>query len=206
MEELLCSPEDELENCQDLELIVCTLRPIGHESGRSSEYSEECDPKGRGSSELPLNNTNITDVENGLGSSKMCSSETRGDSSALWHRNSQETSKEETQCDLFEENTVQTNVSGRMFLSQASGEGREREKKTEEETLNKETNAGDPMKALRDFQSILACYISEQKPYILDVDMDFFSTQNPFKGLYTEVLYNYTVQSAYSSKVMTSQK
>ena len=35
--------------------------------------------------------------------------------------------------------------------------------------------------------SLLLDIISEENKFILDIDMDFFSTQNPFKLLYTEV-------------------
>ena len=35
--------------------------------------------------------------------------------------------------------------------------------------------------------SLLMDIISQENKFILDVDMDFFSTQNPFKLLYTEV-------------------
>ena len=35
--------------------------------------------------------------------------------------------------------------------------------------------------------SLLLDTISEENKFILDIDMDFFSTQNPFKLLYTEV-------------------
>ena len=34
---------------------------------------------------------------------------------------------------------------------------------------------------------IISLIISQENNFILDVDMDFFSTQNPFKLLYTEV-------------------
>ena len=35
--------------------------------------------------------------------------------------------------------------------------------------------------------SLLLDIISQENNFILDIDMDFFSTQNPFKLLYTEV-------------------
>ena len=35
--------------------------------------------------------------------------------------------------------------------------------------------------------SLLSDIIFEENKFILDIDMDFFSTQNPFKLLYTEV-------------------
>ena len=35
--------------------------------------------------------------------------------------------------------------------------------------------------------SLLLDIISQENKFILDIDMDFFSTQNPFKLLYTEV-------------------
>lgn len=44
---------------------------------------------------------------------------------------------------------------------------------------------------IEDFQTAIKNYIKKDEKYILDIDLDFFSTSNPFKSLYSDAdLYN----------------
>lgn len=105
IEELLYADEESLENCQELELVVCTLRP-----GISQEESFE------------------SVIDSGSSSTNL---DVKG---------------KVTGCE----------IKSNMCLS-ISG------------------------------SSLLWDIISQENSFILDIDMDFFSTQNPFKLLYTEV-------------------
>ena len=35
----------------------------------------------------------------------------------------------------------------------------------------------------------IASFLGETDPYVLDIDLDFFTCKNPFKELYTQVLF-----------------
>lgn len=44
------------------------------------------------------------------------------------------------------------------------------------------------IKCVEPLVSLVSSLLIDNQPYILDVDMDFFSTKNPFKELFTEVM------------------
>ncbi len=122
IEELLYADEESLENCQDLELIVCTLKP-----------------------EL------IMQTNKSIG---------QGESVA-----------QAINC-----NETSTNLDAR------EEDGKTAFNVNDQERCRTKTN----MLSISE-SSLTLDMISQENNFILDIDMDFFSTQNPFKLLYTEV-------------------
>ncbi len=121
IEELLYADEESLENCRDLELIVCTLKP-----------------------EL------IMQSNKSIGQDKSIAQ-------AIYNESS-------------------TNLDAMKEDSKPAFDVKDQER------CNTKTN----MLSISD-SSLLLDIISQENNFILDIDIDFFSTQNPFKLLYTEV-------------------
>ncbi|XP_078367298.1 UPF0489 protein C5orf22-like [Oculina patagonica] len=120
IEELLYADEESLENCRDLEFIVCTLKPELIKQTDKSIGQDE-------SVARAINNESSTNLDARKEDSKTVSNV-----------------KEQERCN------VKTNL---LSISESS---------------------------------LLLDMISQENNFILDIDMDFFSTQNPFKLLYTE--------------------
>lgn len=120
IEELLYADEESLENCKDLELVVCTLR-----------------------SGLVQNSKNIGQDESAAQAID---------------------SESSTNSDAREEDSKTANV-------------------IDQDRCKVKTN----ILSVLSESSLLLDIISQENNFILDIDMDFFSTQNPFKLLYTEV-------------------
>ncbi|XP_050398129.2 UPF0489 protein C5orf22 homolog [Patella vulgata] len=89
-------------------------------------------------------------------------------------------------CDLWDEksalNQQETKPTNETILSEGLASGRKKIKldKTSEVTINETTST-----LFKDLKVALA-----GRKFILDIDLDFYSTQNPFKDMYTEKQYN----------------
>lgn len=191
MEELLYADEESLVNCRDLELIVYTLKSCSTPKRQNINYWDDSS-QGNGDKNIQEeeSSNNFADEENFNKRNKQFLSFVKSavvDNNVnlkhLLHKEEEDTLKPETcvktsvekgNCEaggLEHSSSVQDDCCISRLMSTLSGHAKDRqgEGRTQD-----------------DFYKDLVDVIPADN-YILDVDMDFFSTQNPFQLLYKVV-------------------
>ena len=192
MEELLYADEESLENCKALELVVCTVKhgvmqnkdnavqsDAQNTESETSELHEKSKQSGNGQSnqvegcktKFTLNSANSILGERGA-KAVDCGQKTLGEGpNAFQEHNSENVTKKgkyEIECSAQDSSAntkgVELNHPCKEKGQSMDGEG-----------------------TMADVCNIFANIILQENSLILDIDMDYFSTQNPFKLLYTEV-------------------
>ncbi|XP_067052017.1 UPF0489 protein C5orf22 homolog [Acropora muricata] len=188
LEELLYADEESLENCRDLELIVYTLKSCSTPKRQNINYWDDSS-QGNGDKNIQEeeSSNNFADEENFNEKNKQFLSFVKSavvDNNVnlkhLLHKEEEDILKPETcvktnvekgNCEaggLEHSSSVQDDCCISRLMSTLSGHAKDRqgEGRTQD-----------------DFYKDLVDVIPADN-YILDVDMDFFSTQNPFQLLY----------------------
>ena len=192
MEELLYADEESLDNCNALELVVCTVKhglmqnqdntvqsDAQNTESEISELHERSKQSGTDQSnrvegcKFTLNSANSI-----LGDKRAktvdCGQETLGEGPNAFQEHNRKNEKKKGKYGI--ECTAQES----SFI--ANTEGVELNHPCKEEGQSMDGGG-----KLADVCNIFANIILQENSFILDVDMDYFSTQNPFKLLYTEV-------------------
>ena len=191
MEELLYADEESLENCRDLELIVYTLKSRSTPKRQNINYWDDSS-HGNGDKNIQEEESSNNFADKGnynkknkqyLSFVKSAVVDNNVNLKDLLHKEEEETLKPETcvktnvekgNCEadgLEHSSSVQDDCCISRLMSTLSGHAKDRqgEGRTQD-----------------DFYKDLVDVIPADN-YILDVDMDFFSTQNPFQLLYKVV-------------------
>ena len=194
MEELLYADEESLENCKTLELVVCTVKhgvmqnkdyAVQSEAQNTESETSQLHTKSKQSgtdqsnqvegckTKFTLNSANSILGERGA-KAVDCGQKTLGEGpNAFQEHNSENVmtkGKYEIECSA-QDNTFIANTKGVELNHPCKEEGQSMDGKG----------------TMTDFCNIFANKILQENSFILDIDMDYFSTQNPFKLLYTEV-------------------
>ena len=218
IEELLYADEESLENCKDLELIVCTLenglmqnKENFHQNESAVEAegslnSKHLDLKGKECEKNPTEqerhkfsvntvNTHLEVEKTGFGSELKTLEK---EPSAFEAHNSEITckGKRKSEINLDKSEGCDTVQSGCSVSSTIGNES------SYPFTEHKEGQSIDGVTEVSGFCNILLNAILQENSFILDVDMDYFSTQNPFKLLYTEVSVKGSGHNKYTSLMM----
>ena len=191
MEELLYADEESLENCRDLELIVYTLKSCSTPKRQNINYWDDSS-QGNGDKNIQEEESSNNFADEGnynkknkqfLSFVKSALVDNNVNLKHLLYKEEEETLKPETcvktnvkkgNCEaggLEHSSSVQDDCCISRLMSTLSGHAKDRqgEGRTQD-----------------DFYKDLVDVIPADN-YILDVDMDFFSTQNPFQLLYKVV-------------------
>ena len=206
MEELLYADEESLENCKDLELIVHTLRPGLMQTKENSHQNDSSQVKE--SENLKGLDVNDKDIETNVIDQERCKFKMNTFNTFVEDKNADFSSipkKWEEEPSVYETHNSQTNyakcwdgkkeidkskccniVQDDCLVSTTKCAFSEHKKDGNVDEVGEEDG----------FRNILLNVILQASNFILDIDMDYFSTQNPFKLLYTEVsvkFYNYVI-------------
>ena len=187
MEELLHADVESLENCRDLELIVCTLKPGSTPKRQNINWDDSSQGNGDKNIQQKESTNNFDNEGNYNEKNKMylnfAKSTVVGNNVNLKHLSHKEeeetlrpeicikTNVEKGNCEaggLEHSSSVQDDCCMLRLVPTISGHTKDRQ--SEGRTQD-------------DFCKSLVDVIPADN-YILDVDMDFFSTQNPFQLLY----------------------
>ena len=194
MEELLYADEESLENCKALELVVCTVKHgvrqnkdnavqseaqnTESETSKLHKESKESgsDPSNQGSNQgckFTLNSANSILGERGA-KAVDCGQKTLGEGpNAFQEHNSDIVTKK----GKYE---IECSAQDSSFIANTKGVELNHPCKEKGQSMGGEGT-------MADVCNIFANIILQENILILDIDMDYFSTQNPFKLLYTEV-------------------
>ena len=194
MEELLYADEESLENCKALELVVCTVKhgvmqnndnAVQSEAQNSESETSELHTKSKQSgsdqsnqvegckTKFTLNSANSILGERGA---KVvdCGQKTLGKGpNALQEHDSENVMKK----GKYE---IECSAQDSSFIANTKGVELNHPCKEKGQSMDEEGT-------MADVCNIFANIILQENSLILDIDMDYFSTQNPFKLLYTEV-------------------
>ena len=191
VEELLYADEESLDNCKALELVVCTVKhglmqnkdntvqsdaqntesetPELHEKSKQSGNDQSNQVEGC-KTKFALNSANSILGEWGA-KAVDCGQKTLGEGpNAFQEHNGENVTKKEK----YE---IECSAQDSSFIAST--------KRVEE--CKEKGQSMDGEGTMADVCNIFANIILQENSLILDIDMDYFSTQNPFKLLYTEV-------------------
>ena len=192
MEELLYADEESLDNCKALELVVCTVK---HGLMQSKDNTVQSDAQNTESEISELHekskqrrndqsdhvegyNFTLNSANSILGDKRAktvdCGRETLGEGPNAFQEYNRENIKKKGKYEI--ECTAQESY----FIANTEGVELNHPSKEEGQSMDGEGTVADVC-------NIFANIILQENSFILDVDMDYFSTQNPFKLLYTEV-------------------
>lgn len=186
MEELLYADEESLENCKALELVVCTVKHgvtqikdngVQSEAQNTEPETSKLHKKSKQSGsdqsnqvegcKFTLNSANSILGERGA-KAVDCGQKTLGEGPNVFQEDNSENvtikGKYEIECSAQDSSFI-ANTKG-VELNH---------------TCKEEGQSMDGEGTMADFCNIFANIILQENSFILDVDMDYFSTQNPFK-------------------------
>ena len=192
MEELLYADEESLENCKTLELVVCTVNhgvmqnndnavqsEVQNTESETSKLHKESKQSGNDQSnqvegcKFTLNSANSILRERGA-KAVDCGQKTLGEGpNAFQEHNSEIVTKK----GKYE---IECSAQDSSFIANTKGVELNHPCKEKGQSMGGEGT-------MADVCNIFANIILQENSLILDIDMDYFSTQNPFKLLYTEV-------------------
>ncbi|XP_068724496.1 UPF0489 protein C5orf22-like isoform X2 [Montipora capricornis] len=186
LEELLYADVGSLENCRDLELIVCTLRPSSMQKNESVHQNDSSQDKSK-NAEGKEGQSNFTAQQ------RFNVSLNRGEIDLVCDDNLN-TLPEKEERDLCHPATSVSDRNNKPFGKRKCWIGdMEHFNAVEDDcsVLRRQHRSSKFLKVTPgekkmadDFCNNLSDVIHSNSTYILDIDMDFFSTQNPFKLLY----------------------
>ena len=187
MEELLYADEESLENCKDLELVVLTLRP-----GLTQTYEKfHRDDSSQVKESETLKHLDMKDnkIENKVDTFNNSVEDNNADFCSV-------SKKWEEEPSMCETHNSQTNYAKCWDGKKEIGKSTD-DKIVQGDCLVSTTRCAfsedkkdgnfNEVREEDGFCSTLLNAILQANNFILDIDMDYFSTQNPFKLLYTEV-------------------
>lgn len=197
MEELLYADEESLENCKDLELIVHTLKPglmqakVNFHLDDSSQVKE--------SENLKHLDVKDKDIETNVIDQARCKFKVNTCNTFVEDKNADFSfvpKKWEEEASVHETHSSQTNYAkcwdGKKEIDKIKDCNIVQDDclvSTTRFAFSEHIKDGnvDEVGEEDGFRNILWNVILQASNFILDIDMDYFSTQNPFKLLYTEV-------------------
>ena len=192
VEELLYADEESLENCKALELVVCTVK---HGLMQNEGNSVQSDAQNTESETSDLHEKSKQSGNDQSNQVEGCKFTLNSANSILGKRGAkavdcgQKTLGEEP--NAFQEHNIENVMKKGKYEIECSAQDSSFIANTKGVELNhpckEEGQSMDGEGTMADFCSIFANIILQENSFILDVDMDYFSTQNPFKLLYTEV-------------------
>lgn len=176
IEELLYADEDLLENCKDFQLIVCTLRPEPRQTKESVNQSES--PQTKHSGHLKQLDLKDKTSKNDF----IDQQRAKCSLSAVGRFLAENNTKEWAECPISKYEAHNSNAKNEK------SEDSKHSKSAQDFYLDSRTTFELPHDGLMgEDGSCNLKKILQENNFILDIDMDFFSTQNPFKLLHTEV-------------------
>lgn len=194
VEELLYADEESLDNCKALELVVCTVKhglmqnkdntvqsDAQNTESETSELHEKSKQSGSDQSnqvegcktKFALNSANSILGERGAKAVDCGQKPFEEGPNAFQEHNSDKVTKK----GKYE---IECSAQDSSFIANTKGVELNHPRKEKGQSMDGEGT-------MADVCNIFANIILQENSLILDIDMDYFSTQNPFKLLYTEV-------------------
>ena len=197
VEELLYANEESLENCKDLELIVHTLKPGLMQT--KENFHQDDSSQVKESENLKHLDVKDKDIETNVIDQERCKFKVNTFNTFVEDKNADFSSvlkKWEEELSVHQIHNSQTNYAkcwdGKKEIDKSKDRSIVQDDCLVSTTRcafseHKKDGNVDEVGKEDGFRNIPLNVILQASNFILDIDMDYFSTQNPFKLLYTEV-------------------